>query len=92
VTSSQTTAAPSPASRSTFELTQPAAGLLDRSTDIAFVRPPIAAPGLSLEQVGEEPRVFVLASDRPLAGGDQLGLDDVAGLPWIAAATTTESR
>jgi threonine dehydratase len=46
----------------------------------------------TLEQVGEEPRVFVLASDHPLAGCDQLGLDDVAGLPWIAAATTTESR
>lgn len=48
------------------------------------------APACSLGE--EEPRVFVLASDHPLAGCDQLGLDDVAGLPWIAAATTTESR
>jgi DNA-binding transcriptional LysR family regulator len=74
----------------TFELTQPAAGLLDRSTDVAFVRPPIAAPGLSLQQVGAEPRLFVLASDHPLAGRDQLGLDEVAGLPWIATATATD--
>jgi DNA-binding transcriptional LysR family regulator len=74
----------------TFELTQPAAGLLDRSTDVAFVRPPIAAPGLSLEQVSAEPCVFVLASDHPLAGRDQLGLDELAGLPWIAAATATD--
>jgi DNA-binding transcriptional LysR family regulator len=74
----------------TFELTQPAAGLLDRSSDVAFVRPPIAAPGLSLEQVAEEPRIFVLPSDHPLAGRDQLGLDDVAGIPWVAADTATD--
>jgi DNA-binding transcriptional LysR family regulator len=73
-----------------FELAQPAAGLLDHSSDVAFVRPPLAAPGLSLEQVGEEPRVFVLPSDHPFAGRDQLGLDEVAGLPWVAAETATD--
>ncbi len=65
----------------TFDLTQPAAGLLDHSTDVALVRPPVAAPGLSLEPLEDEPRVFVLPSDHALAGRAQLALADVAGLP-----------
>ena len=69
----------------TFDLTQPAAGLLDHSTDVALVRPPVVAPGLSLVPVGEEPRVFVLPAGHPLASRGQLTLADVAGLPWIAA-------
>jgi DNA-binding transcriptional LysR family regulator len=73
-----------------FELTQPAGGLLDRSTDVAFVCPPVAAPGLCLRQVGQERRVFVLPAGHPLAAREQLGLDDVAGLPWIAAETATD--
>ena len=51
-----------------FDLTQPAAGLLDHSTDVALVRPPVAAPGLTLQRLDEEPRVFVLPSDHQLAG------------------------
>ena len=74
----------------TFDLTHPAAGLLDRSTDVAFVRPPIAAAGLSLESIEAEPRVFVLPARHPLAGRDRLGLADVAGLPWIAAEKATD--
>jgi DNA-binding transcriptional LysR family regulator len=68
-----------------YDLAQPAAGLLDRSSDVALVRPPIAAPGIALEPVAEEPRVFVLPEDHPLAGRSVLELADVAGLPWIAA-------
>jgi DNA-binding transcriptional LysR family regulator len=74
----------------TFELTQPAAGLLDRSTDVAFVRPPVCAPGLELEYLAEEPRVFVLPAGHPLAGRARLGLGDTAGLPWIAAEEATD--
>lgn len=69
----------------TFELSQPAAGLLDRSTDVAFVRPPLRAPGLSLALLADEPRVFVLPAGHPLAGRDYLELSDAAGMPWIAA-------
>jgi DNA-binding transcriptional LysR family regulator len=68
-----------------FDLAEPAAGLLDRRTDVAFVRPPVQAPGLRLASLGEEPRVFVLPAGHPLAGRDCLELSDVAGLPWIAA-------
>jgi DNA-binding transcriptional LysR family regulator len=74
----------------TFELDQPAAGLLDRSTDIALLRPPVRAPGLVLVPVASEPRVFVLPAGHPLAGRGALRLADVAGLPWIAAEPATD--
>jgi molybdate transport repressor ModE-like protein len=65
-----------------FELTHPAGGLLDRSTDVAFVRPPILAPGIELTTLAEEPRVWVLPA------GLQLG--DTGALPWIAASEATD--
>ena len=74
----------------TFELTQPAAGLLDHSTDVAFVRPPVCASGIELEPIAEEPRVFVLPADHPLARRPSLALSDAAGLPWVAAQTATD--
>ena len=70
----------------TFDLTAPAAGLLDHRTDVALIRPPVDAPGISLEEVESEPRVFVVPAGHPLAGRDMLELADVAGLPWVAAA------
>jgi DNA-binding transcriptional LysR family regulator len=68
-----------------YDLAEPAAGLLDRSSDIALLRPPVDAPGIATQHVAEEPRVFVLPEGHPLAGSAQLGLADVAGLPWVAA-------
>jgi hypothetical protein len=62
------------------DLAPPAAGRLDFSSDVALVRPPVAAAGICLEQVTEEPRVFVLASGHPLSGSSSLRLADVAGL------------
>lgn len=69
----------------TFELSQPAAGLIDRRADVSFLRPPVGASGLSVRQIAQEPRVFVLPAGHPLAGRPSLTLADVAGLPWIAA-------
>ena len=74
----------------TFELDQPAAGLLDHSAGAAFVRPPVAAPGIRIRQLAEEPRAFVLPSGHPLAGQHSLKLADVAGLPWIVAVEATD--
>jgi len=74
----------------TFELDQPAAGLLDHSAGAAFVRPPVAAPGIRIRQLAEEPRVFVLPAGHPLAGQHSLKMADVAGLPWIVAAEATD--
>ena len=73
-----------------FDLTHPAAGLLDGSSDVALVRPPVADPGIMLREIWREPRVFVLPADHPLAGREVLGLADVAGLPWVAAASAAD--
>ena len=69
----------------TYDLAQPAAGLIDHGSDVALLRPPADAPGICLRVVAEEPRVFVLPSGHPLASRSELGLADVAGLPWVAA-------
>jgi DNA-binding transcriptional LysR family regulator len=74
----------------TFDLTEPTCGLLDRSSDVALLRPPVAADGIVLRQVDSEPRVFVLPSGHPLAGRETLTLGDVAGLPWVAAELATD--
>ncbi len=74
----------------TFDLTAPAAGLLDHRTDVALIRPPVDAPGIKLAVVEEEPRVFVLPAAHPLAGRDVLELADVAGLPWVAASLAAD--
>jgi DNA-binding transcriptional LysR family regulator len=73
-----------------FELTHPAGGLLDRSTDVAFVRPPVRAAGIALATLTEEPRVFVLPAGHPLAGRASLDLRDTETLPWVAAAEATD--
>ncbi|HEV2376071.1 MAG TPA: LysR substrate-binding domain-containing protein [Streptosporangiaceae bacterium] len=74
----------------TFDLAQPACGLLDHSSDVALLRPPVAAAGIELRQVGEEPRVFVLQAGHPLASLQVLTLADVAGQPWVAAEMATD--
>jgi DNA-binding transcriptional LysR family regulator len=73
-----------------YELTQPSAGLLDHGSDVAFVRPPVAADQVTLRVIGVEPRVFVLPSDHPLATQDRIGLGAVVGEPWIAAELATD--
>jgi DNA-binding transcriptional LysR family regulator len=74
----------------TYELTQPAAGLLDFGTDVAFTRPPVSTPQVTTRVVAREPRVFVLPLDHPLADRHQLEMNDVVRLPWIAAALATD--
>lgn len=74
----------------TFDLTEPACGLLDRSSDVALLRPPVAAAGIELRQVGQEPRVFVVPAGHPLASRQVLTLADVAGQPWVAAGLATD--
>ena len=74
----------------TFDLTEPACGLLDHSSDVALLHPPVAAAGIELRQVSEEPRVFVLPSGHPLASRQVLTLADVAGQPWVAAGVATD--
>ena len=73
-----------------FDMTQPSAGLLDHSSDVALVRPPVAAPAIELTVVRSEPRVFALPAGHPLAARKELKLADVAGLPFITADLATD--
>lgn len=73
-----------------FDMTQPSAGLLDHSSDVALVRPPVAAPAIELAPVRSEPRMFVLAAGHPLTARNELKLADVAGLPFITADLATD--
>ena len=73
-----------------YDLAHPAAGLLDHGTDVALLRPPVEAPGLAMEVVASERRVFVLASGHPLASRSSLDLADVAGMPWVAAPLSVD--
>jgi DNA-binding transcriptional LysR family regulator len=73
-----------------FDMTQPSAGLLDHSSDVALVRPPVAAPGIELQVVRSEPRMFALPAGHPLSGRAELRLADVAGLPFITADLATD--
>jgi len=73
-----------------YDLAHPAAGLLDHGTDVALLRPPVSAPGLAVEEVAAEARVFVLAAGHPLASRSFLELAEVAGLPWVAAPLSVD--
>src|SRR5215475_7395035 len=74
----------------TFDMTQPSAGLLDRSSDVALLRLLVAAPGIELLMVRSEPRVFVLPVGHPLSGREALRLADVAGLSFVIAELATD--
>jgi DNA-binding transcriptional LysR family regulator len=74
----------------TFELTHPSAGLLDHSTDVAFVRLPVSNEAVSTRVLGREPRVFVLSASHRLAGRERIDLDDVIGEAWIAPELSTD--
>jgi DNA-binding transcriptional LysR family regulator len=74
----------------TYDLDHPAAGLLDHSTDVAIVRPPILADGIEVVMVDAEDRVFVLPAGHPLAGRDTLRMSDVVGEPWVAAVPAVD--
>src|SRR5215469_1382987 len=74
----------------TFDMTQPSAGLLDHSSDVALLRPPVAAPGIELSVVRSEPRMFILPAGHPLTSRAELRLSDVAGLPFVTADLATD--
>jgi DNA-binding transcriptional LysR family regulator len=74
----------------TFDVTSPAAGLLDRSSDVAFVIPPVEAVDISLRTIATEPSVFVLPANHSLARRKRISLADVAGINWVAADVATD--
>jgi DNA-binding transcriptional LysR family regulator len=74
----------------TFDLAQPAAGLLSGVSDVAIVRPPVDAPAIEVRQIGEEGRVVVLPISHPLAAAETLRLEEIMDEPWVAAAPAVD--
>jgi DNA-binding transcriptional LysR family regulator len=60
--------------------------LLAERVDVGFVRGPIHEPALSGETVIEEPLVAALPSGHRLSGRKRLGLDMLAGEPFVLQA------
>ncbi|WP_432845652.1 LysR family transcriptional regulator [Amycolatopsis sp. CA-161197] len=66
----------------------PSAGLRDRTTSLAFVRPPFRSHGLRLLVLGTEPRVAGLPSRHRLAGRDSVDVTELLGDPVAVRRTT----
>jgi DNA-binding transcriptional LysR family regulator len=74
-------------------LNQPAAGLREGAVDVAFVRPPFSADGLSMVTVLTEERYAVLPDTHPLASREYVRPADVVHEPWIwVEGTDPETR
>jgi DNA-binding transcriptional LysR family regulator len=70
-----------------FDFHVPCGGLRDRETDVAIVRPPFLNDGLTLVELGQEPRYAVLASDHPLAERSTIEFADLVDEPWMDVET-----
>jgi DNA-binding transcriptional LysR family regulator len=64
-------------------LNQPDAGLKEGTVDVAFVRPPFVADGISMVTVLSEERYAVLPKTHPLASREYVRPEDVVHEPWI---------
>ena len=62
-------------------LNRPTAGLNEGVVDVAFVRPPFLAEGLSMVTVLTEERYAVLPKDHPLAAREYVGPEDLVDEP-----------
>jgi DNA-binding transcriptional LysR family regulator len=54
--------------------------------------PPKALPQLRLETIWDDPLVFMVAADHPLAGGTNLKLDELLHYPAVLPSTNTYTR
>jgi DNA-binding transcriptional LysR family regulator len=70
-----------------FDFHDPYGGLRDHRTDVAIVRPPFLDDGLTLVELGQEPRYAVLASDHPLAERHAIEFVDLQDEPWMDVET-----
>jgi len=65
-------------------------GVLGGESDVAFVLLPLEHPALEVRVLFEEPRVFLLAEDHPLADRPALTLEDLRDVPCIGLAGADE--
>jgi len=59
-------------------------GLLDRTLDVGFLRPPVRVPEIDLHPLRREPLVVVLPESHPQAAQTQVRLTDLAEEPFIS--------
>ncbi len=65
------------------DFSDPSAGLIDGSVDVAFVRLPLTAAELVLEPLSSEDRVAVLPAWHPLADRDRIAVTDLFDEHWL---------
>ena len=59
-------------------------GLLDRTLDVGFLRPPVRVPEIDLHPLRREPLVVVLPESHPQTAQTQVTLTDLADEPFIS--------
>lgn len=64
--------------------TDPTAGLVDRSTDVALVWLPVPAEGISTQTIATEPRHVALPAGHRLAGQEAVHFEDLLDEPFLA--------
>jgi DNA-binding transcriptional LysR family regulator len=70
-----------------FDFQDPSGGLRDDASDVAIVRSPFSAAGISMRELLSERRYAVLGSAHPLARTPALRLDQLLDVPWIRVDT-----
>lgn len=67
----------------------PTSGLRDGLVDLAFVRPPIDAHGLVVQELFSEPIVLCVSSKHPRAEASEVTLEQAVAEPLVIARRTT---
>lgn len=57
--------------------------LLDEEVDLCLFRPPTGFDGIEQLVLGSEPRVAIMSASHPLAGRDEIAVEDILDEPWI---------
>jgi DNA-binding transcriptional LysR family regulator len=68
---------------SEFDFGDPSAGLVDGTSDVAFIFGPLPAEGLASVTVLEESRLVAMSPEHALASRAALAADELASLPWL---------
>ncbi|MFD0024021.1 LysR family transcriptional regulator [Streptomyces sp. NPDC058382] len=67
------------------------ARVADGSLDLGFVRLPVTQPGVAHRVIDEEELVCALPSDHPLAAGESVPIEVLAGEPFVSFPANTGS-
>lgn len=68
-----------------YDFADPTAGLRDRSTEVAVIRPPVELPGHQMVILNSERWVACVPRDHRLSGRDQVGIEELLDDPIVCA-------